>query len=37
MSTHPSNESRIADLKAYSDKVAPLYAAAKGRTASAGK
>ena len=37
MSTHPSNESRIADLKQYSDKVAPLYAAAKGRSASAGK
>ena len=37
MSTHPSNESRIADLKEYSDRVAPLYAAAKGRSASAGK
>jgi predicted Zn-dependent protease len=27
LSTHPSNESRINDLKAYSEKVAPLYQA----------
>ena len=25
LSTHPSNESRIADLKVYSEKVMPLY------------
>jgi predicted Zn-dependent protease len=25
LSTHPSNESRIADLKVYSEKVLPLY------------
>jgi predicted Zn-dependent protease len=37
LSTHPSNETRLSDLKQYADKVAPLYAAAKGRTASAGK
>ena len=37
LSTHPSNESRIADLKQYSDRVMPLYTAAKGGTASAGK
>lgn len=37
LSTHPSNASRIADLKQYADKVAPLYAAAKGSNASAGK
>jgi predicted Zn-dependent protease len=27
LSTHPSNETRIADLKTYADKVAPLYQA----------
>jgi predicted Zn-dependent protease len=27
LSTHPSNEARIADLKTYADKVAPLYQA----------
>jgi predicted Zn-dependent protease len=38
LSTHPSNETRIADLQAYSAKVMPLYQAAKaGGTASAGK
>jgi predicted Zn-dependent protease len=29
LSTHPSNEQRIEDLKVYSQKVAPLYAQAK--------
>jgi predicted Zn-dependent protease len=29
LSTHPSNESRIEDLKAYAEKVKPLYASAK--------
>ena len=37
LSTHPSTENRIADLKQYSEKVMPLYVAAKGRSASAGK
>jgi predicted Zn-dependent protease len=37
LSTHPSNETRLTDLKQYSEKVMPLYAAAKGGTASAGK
>jgi predicted Zn-dependent protease len=37
LSTHPSHESRIADLRKYSEKVMPLYAAAKGSSASAGK
>jgi predicted Zn-dependent protease len=37
LSTHPSHESRIADLQEYSAKVMPLYQAAKGGTASAGK
>jgi predicted Zn-dependent protease len=37
LSTHPSNESRIADLQQYSEKVMPLYQAAKRPTASAGK
>jgi predicted Zn-dependent protease len=37
LSTHPSHEDRLADLKVYSDKVLPLYAAAKGGSASAGK
>jgi predicted Zn-dependent protease len=36
LSTHPSHESRIADLKEYSARVLPLYQAAKG-TAAAGK
>jgi predicted Zn-dependent protease len=37
LSTHPSHESRISDLKDYAAKVMPLYQAAKGGTASAGK
>ena len=37
LSTHPSNETRLADLKQYAQKVMPLYTAAKGGTASAGK
>jgi Zn-dependent protease with chaperone function len=36
LSTHPSHEDRLSDLKVYSDKVMPLYAAAKGGP-SAGK
>ena len=37
LSTHPSNETRLADLQQYSEKVMPLYQAAKSSTASAGK
>lgn len=37
LSTHPSNETRLSDLKDYAEKVMPLYAAAKGGSASAGK
>ena len=37
LSTHPSHESRIADLKAYSERVMPLYQAAKGANAAAGR
>jgi predicted Zn-dependent protease len=38
LSTHPSHEDRLADLKVYAEKVMPLYqAAAKGAAASAGK
>lgn len=37
LSTHPSNETRLSDLKQYADKVMPLYVAAKGGSASAGK
>ncbi len=37
LSTHPSNEARLADLKQYVQKVMPLYTAANGGTASAGK
>jgi predicted Zn-dependent protease len=37
LSTHPSHEDRISDLKAYSAKVLPLYQAAKANGASAGK
>jgi len=37
LSTHPSNATRLSDLKEYAQKVMPLYAAAKGRSASAGK
>jgi Zn-dependent protease with chaperone function len=31
LSTHPSNEARIADLKVFAAKVVPLYEQAKGR------
>lgn len=34
LSTHPSHESRIADLRQYSEKVMPLYQAAKGSAAT---
>lgn len=37
LSTHPSNATRIADLKQYVAKVMPLYQQAKAGTASAGK
>jgi predicted Zn-dependent protease len=38
LSTHPSHESRINDLRAYAEKVAPLYQAAKaGGSSTAGK
>lgn len=37
LSTHPSHEDRISDLRAYSAKVLPLYQSAKGASASAGK
>ena len=37
LSTHPSNETRLSDLKDYAEKVMPLYAAAKGGSASAGQ
>ena len=38
LSTHPSHEDRIKDLRAYSERVMPLYQAAKpGGNASAGK
>ena len=37
LSTHPSNESRIADVTQDAQKVMPLYQAAKGSSASAGK
>ena len=37
LSTHPSHGTRIADLKQYSEKVMPLYQAAKSGSASAGK
>ncbi|HET7669562.1 MAG TPA: M48 family metallopeptidase [Burkholderiales bacterium] len=36
LSTHPSHERRIADLKEYATKVMPLYAAAKGGSAAVG-
>jgi predicted Zn-dependent protease len=36
LSTHPAHGDRIADLRVYAEKVAPLYAAAKG-SAAAGK
>jgi predicted Zn-dependent protease len=38
LSTHPSHESRINDLRAYAEKVMPLYQAAKaGGSSTAGK
>jgi predicted Zn-dependent protease len=37
LSTHPSHEDRLSDLRAYSEKVMPLYQAAKGGSPSAGK
>jgi predicted Zn-dependent protease len=37
LSTHPSNEDRIKDLRIYSEKVMPLYQAAAKGGASAGK
>jgi predicted Zn-dependent protease len=38
LSTHPSHEDRIKDLRAYAERVLPLYQAAKsGGNASAGK
>lgn len=37
LSTHPSNDSRISDLQQYSEKVMPLYQAARGASAAAGK
>ena len=37
LSTHPSHESRIADLREYSQRVMPLYQAAKGGHAGAGR
>jgi predicted Zn-dependent protease len=37
LSTHPAHEDRIKDLRAYSERVMPLYQAAKGGGASTGK
>ncbi|MGH8742542.1 MAG: M48 family metallopeptidase [Burkholderiales bacterium] len=37
LSTHPSHEDRISDLRTYAARVAPLYQAAKSGGASAGK
>jgi predicted Zn-dependent protease len=37
LSTHPSNETRMADLQNYAERVMPLYQAAKGGAAAAGK
>jgi predicted Zn-dependent protease len=38
LSTHPSHETRIADLRSYAEKVMPLYQAAKaGGNAAAGR
>ncbi len=37
LSTHPSNESRIADLRTYSERVMPLYQATKGSSAATGR
>src|SRR2546423_5536175 len=37
LSTHPSNETRLSDLRNYAQKVAPLYQHAKAGSAAAGK
>lgn len=37
LSTHPPHSDRIKDLQAYSERVMPLYQAAKGGSATAGK
>jgi predicted Zn-dependent protease len=37
LSTHPSNETRLADLQQYAEKVMPLYQAAKSGGAAAGR
>jgi predicted Zn-dependent protease len=37
LSTHPPHADRINDLRAYSERVMPLYQASKGGGASAGK
>ena len=37
LSTHPSNETRLSDLRNYAQKVAPLYQQAKAGSAAAGK
>jgi predicted Zn-dependent protease len=37
LSTHPPHEERIQDLKAYAEKVQPLYARSKERNAAAGR
>jgi predicted Zn-dependent protease len=37
LSTHPSHESRIADLQTYAERVMPLYQAAKSGGAAAGR
>ncbi len=37
LSTHPSDEARIADVRQHAEQLMPLYTAAKGGTASAGK
>jgi predicted Zn-dependent protease len=37
LSTHPSHETRLKDLRDYAARVMPLYQAAKGGTASTGK
>ena len=31
LSTHPSNETRLADLRVYAERVQPLYRAARAR------
>lgn len=37
LSTHPSDEARIADVRQYAEKLIPLYVAAKGGSASVGR